>query len=114
MAETVFDKVLTDQDVVNDLTSTETDKPLAAAQGKALNEAITAIVLREIKPYLFDSSGEAVIEKSGYTPISVVAPNEWTAIAIQYFAYTQGRASVKKSEWANTTHTLDVVFVKWG
>ena len=41
MAETVFDKVLTDQDVVNSLTSTATDKPGSANMLKTLDDKIT-------------------------------------------------------------------------
>lgn len=38
-----FGAYLTTSDVVNDLTNTATDKPLSAAQGKALNDNITTI-----------------------------------------------------------------------
>ena len=38
MASSVIKKTIASEDVVNNLTSTATDKPLSAAQGKALND----------------------------------------------------------------------------
>lgn len=44
-------------DVVNDLTSTATDKPLSAAQGKVLNDNLTQIVKSETRSITFAGNG---------------------------------------------------------
>lgn len=49
-------------DVVNNLTSTNTDKPLSAAQGKALNSKITNIVKKETITGTTSSNGELVTD----------------------------------------------------
>lgn len=41
MATSTIERALAPSDVVNNLTSTATDKPLSAAQGKTLNDKLT-------------------------------------------------------------------------
>lgn len=52
-------------DIVNNLTSTATNKPLSAAQGKTLNDAIGTVNTNLARSYISNIGGNAVLEKSG-------------------------------------------------
>lgn len=76
-----FGAYLTTTDVINNLTSTATNKPLSAAQGKALNDMITGISAVTITGSavtltannLFDISFS--VSRTGYTAIAVTGYN---------------------------------------
>lgn len=76
-----FGAYLTTTDVINNLTSTATNKPLSAAQGKALNDMITGIIAATITGSsatltannFFDISFN--VSRTGYTAIAVTGYN---------------------------------------
>ena len=95
--------VLKPSDVVNDLNSTATDKPLAAAQGKVLNDAIaqsTASVSQingsavtfnanESKSIVFD------VSRSNYVPLGIVGINTTsTELVVVSFRINNNQAVV--------------------
>ena len=97
---------------IGDNTLTTTNQTLTGGINE-LNEKITYQVFVETDTYHFDGNGEAVIQKSGCIPIAVVEPEVWAGFTLDYFAYTINRASIKKSAYANSNHTLSVVFVRY-
>ena len=97
--------ILRTSDVVNNLTSTVTDKPLSAAQGKVLNDRLVAVEGFGIPVYgesLTVTNGSAVVSSLANTPVvgsvqvylnglrmAVGAGNDYTiAGAVITFQYT--------------------------
>jgi hypothetical protein len=75
-------------DVVNDLTSTATDKPLSAAQGKALKDTMIKNNAQNLELMTIGSGKIEVASLSGYTGlrlINVVAIGEYPEGTMQKF-----------------------------
>ena len=75
---------LTQSDVVNNLTSTATNKPLSAAQGKALNDTISATKI---------STSHGTLTVSGSTRIYDVNSTSATTLAAQTYTWGSEIAS---------------------
>lgn len=69
-------------DIVNNLVSTATDKPLSAAQGKALNEAITQSATK-FAQFIYNYNSVTIPANSGLTvqPTSVIKPDGYATLS---------------------------------
>ena len=72
MAETVFDKTLTDQDIIDNHTSTSTVKPLSANQGKVIYDYAKT---RTVKKIAVDY-GNITFNASGYYNATSLVPTD--------------------------------------
>jgi hypothetical protein len=92
-----FGAYLTTGDVVNNLNSTATDKPLAAAQGKALNDAIaqsTADVIR---------TGDVVNNLTSTDPTKALAAPQGKAL---YDIITNNQTNTQTSNGVNCKYVV--------
>ena len=77
----LLDAKVNKSDVVNNLTSTDTDKPLSAAQGKALNESIDA--------------------STTFTKFTISHYGTWTSVTVNSATVYRYTVSISKADSAH-------------